>query len=48
MLLDIILEINKAKLENLISNNAKYQDILKQSCKLDKYVVAKFKILNPI
>lgn len=46
MLLDIILEINKKILENMISNNEEYQKILVQSRKVDKYVASKFKLIN--
>ena len=35
---------NKAKLEQLINQNADYSKILKQSKKLDKYIAKKMKI----
>ncbi len=48
MLLDIILEINKRKLDNMIENDESYQKLLVQSRKLDKYVSNKFRLINPI
>ena len=47
MLLDILLDINRNKLENMILGKAKYPDIVNQSQKLDKYVQDKFLQLNP-
>ena len=37
---------NKAKLEKLIYENAPYDKILKQSKKLDKYILKKMKFIN--
>lgn len=47
MLLDIILEINKEKLDNMIFEQENYQNILAQSQKVDKYVSSKFRLMNP-
>ena len=48
MLLDIILEINKMKLDDMILSNEGYRTIIIQSQKLDKYVVDKFKLINQL
>lgn len=37
---------NSAKLEKLIENNAPYEKILKQSQKLDEYIVIQMKCIN--
>lgn len=37
---------NSAKLEKLIEDNAPYEKILKQSQKLDKYVMIQMKCIN--
>lgn len=47
MLLDVLLDINKNKLESMILSEAQYPDIVNQSQKLDKYVQDKFLIMNP-
>lgn len=47
MLLDILLDINKNRLESMILSKAKYPDIVNQSQKLDKYVQDKFLQMNP-
>lgn len=39
---------NSAKLNKLIENNAPYEKILKQSQKLDKYIIIYMKDLNNI
>ena len=39
---------NSAKLEKLIENNAPYEKILKQSRKLDKYIIIYMKDINKI
>lgn len=39
---------NSARLEKLIENNASYDRILKQSQKLDKYIIIYMKDLNNI
>ena len=39
---------NSAKLNKLIENNAPYEKILKQSPKLDKYIIIYMKDLNNI
>ena len=41
MLLDLLIKINKIKLDNMISENKNYEIILKQSQKLDKYITKK-------
>ena len=41
MLLDLLIKINKIKLNLLISKNYNYQIILKQSQKLDGYITKK-------
>jgi len=41
MLLDLLIEINKLRLNNMISKKVDYEIILKQSQKLDKYITAK-------
>lgn len=47
MLLDILIDINKNKLESMILGKEQYQKIVKQSQKLDKYVHDKFLLINP-
>lgn len=47
MLLDILIDINRIKLENMILGKAEYQEIVNQSQKLDKYVLDKFLLINP-
>lgn len=47
MLLDVLLDINKNKLERMILGKEEYQDIVNQSQKLDKYVQDKFLLMNP-
>ena len=47
MLLDVLLDINKNKLESMILGDAQYQEIVNQSQKLDKYVQDKFLLMNP-
>lgn len=37
---------NTAKLEKLISENASYEKILKQSQKLDKYILLEMQYIN--
>lgn len=37
---------NKVKLEKLIETNAPYEKILKQSKKLDKYIMIQMKYIN--
>lgn len=37
---------NTAKLEKLIESNAPYEKILKQSKKLDKYIMIQMKYIN--
>lgn len=37
---------NTAKLEKLIKTNAPYEEILKQSQKLDKYILLQMKYMN--
>ena len=39
---------NSAKLEKLIESNAPYEKILKQSQKLDKYIIIYMKDINNI
>lgn len=39
---------NTAKLEKLISENASYEKILKQSKKLDKYILLEMQYINKI
>ena len=41
MILDLLIKINKLRLNNMISKNLDYAIILKQSQKLDKYITAK-------
>lgn len=47
MLLDILIDINRNKLENMILGKAEYQEVVNQSQKLDKYVLDKFLLMNP-
>ena len=39
---------NTAKLEKLISSNAPYDKILRQSQKLDKYIMIQMKYMNKL
>lgn len=39
---------NTAKLEKLIETNAPYEKIIKQSKKLDKYIMIQMKYINKI
>ena len=50
MLNNEILEIHREKLENLIENNAYYEDIVKASQELDKYITMYYKsgVLNEL
>jgi len=41
MMLDLLIKINKDKLNKMISENLDYDLILKQSQKLDKYITEK-------
>lgn len=41
MILDLLIKINKIKLNNMISKDKDYEIILKQSQKLDKYITKK-------
>ena len=41
MILDLLIKINKIKLNNMISKEKDYEIILKQSQKLDKYITKK-------
>ncbi len=41
MILDLLIKINKIKLNRMISKNKDYEIILKQSQKLDKYITEK-------
>lgn len=41
MILDLLIKINKLKLNRMISKNKDYNDILKQSQKLDKFIAQK-------
>lgn len=41
MLLDLLIKINKIKLEAMISKEENYAMIVKQSQKLDKYITKK-------
>lgn len=47
MILDLLIKINKIKLNKMISKNKNYEIILKQSQKLDKYITLKtIQIIN--
>ena len=47
MILDLLIKINKIKLNYMISNNKKYEVIVTQSQKLDKYIIKKtLKLIN--
>ena len=47
MKLDLLIKVNKTRLNNMISNNEDYEVILKQSQKLDKYITKKtLELLN--
>lgn len=41
MILDLLIKINKIKLNKMISENVDYEIILNQSQKLDKYITKK-------
>lgn len=41
MILDLLIKINKIRLNKMISKNENYEIILKQSQKLDKYITKK-------
>ena len=41
MFLDLLIKINKKKLEAMISKEEEYSKIVKQSQKLDKYITKK-------
>lgn len=41
MILDLLIKVNKIKLNYLISKNVDYEIILEQSQKLDKYITKK-------
>ena len=41
MFLDLLIKINKIKLEAMISKEEEYSKIVKQSQKLDKYITKK-------
>lgn len=41
MFLDLLIKINKIKLEAMISKEEEYSEIVKQSQKLDKYITKK-------
>lgn len=41
MKLDLLIIVNKTRLNNMISRNEDYEVILKQSQKLDKYITKK-------
>lgn len=45
-----LLESNREKLENLIESNASYEDIVKASQELDKYITMYYKsgVLNEL
>lgn len=45
-MIDLLLNYHKRKLEKLISNNASYKKILKQSTILDKYINKKMRVIN--
>lgn len=42
----LLIAKNKAKLEKLIKSNAPYEDILKQSQKLDKYLIIQIQAIS--
>jgi len=46
VLLNILILINKRKLESMILAKDDYSEILKQSQKLDVLIVRKFRIMN--
>lgn len=46
MLLDIIIKINREKLYDMILNHEKYENIVKQSQKLDKYIADSIAKIN--
>lgn len=45
IMLDIIIDYHKRKLENMLEENADYEEIVKESQFLDKYIVRKIKEL---
>lgn len=46
--LSLLILKNRVKLVKLIEDNTPYEDILKQSQLLDKYIVKQMKIINNI
>ena len=44
--IDYLILTNSAKLKNLIESKAPYEKVLKQSKKLDKYIIIKMKCIN--
>lgn len=47
MILDLLIKINKDKLNKMIERNEDYENILKQSQKLDIYITEKtIKLIN--
>lgn len=42
----LLIAKNKAKLEKLIKSNAPYEEILKQSQKLDKYLIIQIQAMS--
>ena len=41
MILDLLIRLNKVKLNKMIEQNENYETILRQSQKLDKYITEK-------
>lgn len=47
MILDLLIKINKKKLNKMIEQNKEYENILRQSQKLDTYITEKtIKLIN--
>lgn len=46
--INLLILKNSARLKKLIESNAPYEKILKQSPKLDKYIIIYMKVLNNI
>ena len=47
MILDLLIRLNKIKLNKMIEQNENYETILRQSQKLDTYITAKtIKLIN--
>ncbi len=44
-MLDIIINYHKRKLESMLEENVDYEDIVKQSQLLDKYIIRKMREL---